>query len=439
MIVMKFGGTSVGNAERIKNVADIIKSRINKNPVVVVSAVSKITDALIEMARAKDKIKSSQMIKHIIKTHMQVIKGLGIEKTLLDEDIKELAALADNAKINSSIDLAALDKFQSFGERMSSKIVAAQLNKIGITAKAFNSWELGFLTDSEFGNAEPLEDTYDNLKKNIKKQHVVPVITGFIGKTENGEITTLGRGGSDYTAAIVGAAINAEEIEIWTDVNGILSADPKIVQNTHTMERVSFAEASELAYFGAKVLHPKTLLPAMDKNIPVRVLNSFEPGNSGTTIYKTIEKRRSIIKAIACKKKITMINVGSSRMLGAFGFLARVFDIFDDHRKSVDVVSTSEVSVSLTVDNDDGLEGIMEELGEIGTVQIEKNKAIICAVGEGMKQVKGIAGRIFSVLGNNNINVGMISQGASAINVTFIVDESIADKAVQTLHKEFFG
>ena len=436
MIVMKFGGTSVGNADRIRKLGEIIKSRLKKKPVIVVSAVTKMTDTLIKLARDK----SDEALKHIISTHNLIIKELGLNKRLLEAEFNELNKLAGSFKNhNVEINNKALDKFQSFGERMSAKIVAAQLNKNGIKAKSFNSWELGFITDSEFGSAEPLESTCVNLRKNIGNLKEIPVITGFIGKNENGDITTLGRGGSDYSAAIMGAAIGADEIEIWTDVNGIMSADPKIVPNAKTMERVSFAEASELAYFGAKVLHPKTLLPAMDKNIPVRVLNSFEPDKKGTTIHMGIEKRKSIIKAITCKKNITIINVESSRMLGAYGFLARVFDIFDDVRKSVDVVATSEVSVSMTVDNDDGLDVILRELSDIAITGVEKHKAIICAVGEGIKSGKGIAGKIFNVIGRNNINIDIISQGASAINVTFVVDEKFAEKAVRCLHKEFFG
>ena len=263
MIVMKFGGTSVGSADRIKNVANIIKSYTKQKPVVVVSAVTKITDSLIKLANECSRGKGHEILQNIKNVHNGILKKLQLDKDLLRKDFEELSNLADKTKNNKYIDAQALDQFQSFGERMSSKIVAAQLNKIGIKAMAFNSWELGFLTDSEFGNAEPLEAAYANLKKSIKKLNAVPVITGFIGKAENGAITTLGRGGSDYTAAIAGAAVNASEIQIWTDVNGMMSTDPKIVSDAKTLDEVSFAEASELAYFGARVLHPKTILPAM--------------------------------------------------------------------------------------------------------------------------------------------------------------------------------
>ena len=439
MIVMKFGGTSVGNAERIGKTAGIIKSQTGRKPVVVVSAITKITDTLIRLANESVQGKGNDVFDSIKNIHIDIIYKLNLEKSLLDEDFKELSGLIEKAKSLKSIDPKILDYFQSFGERMSSKIVAAQLNQIGVDSRAFNSWDLGFLTNSDFGNAEPLEITYKNLKKNLQKLNFVPVITGFIGKTENGETTTLGRGGSDYSAAIIGSAIDAEEIQIWTDVNGIMSADPKIVKSAKTLEKVSFAEASELAYFGAKVLHPKTILPAMKKNIAVRVLNSFNPKGKGTAIIMRINNGSSPVKAIAYKKNITLINIDSTRMLGAYGFLAKLFNIFDKYGKSVDVVSTSEVSVSLTVDNDKNLDEIIGELKSVAEVNITKNKSIICIVGEGMKHTTGIAGRTFTALGRNNINIEMISQGASEINVTFIVDGNDAEKSVRILHKEYFG
>lgn len=439
MIVMKFGGTSVGNAERISNVAKIVKGYLNKKPIVVVSAVAKITDALIRLAKECVQGSGDKTLELIKKTHYEILEKLNISQDLLREDLAELENLEKKIKSEKNTNDKTLDHFQSFGERMSSKIVAEQLKKIGIKARAFNSWDIGFLTDSEFGKAEPLESTYSSLKANIKKLNAVPVITGFIGKTESGDITTLGRGGSDYTAAIIGAAINANEIQIWTDVDGIMSTDPKTVGNAITLDNVSFAEASELAYFGARVLHPKTILPAMNSGIPVKVLNSFSPKSKGTTILKKTPASEHTVKAIAYKKNITLINIESTRMLGAYGFLARLFDIFDDYKKSVDVVSTSEVSVSLTIDNHGYIENVVRELKEIANVEVANNKAIICVVGEGMSHTPGVAGRTFTALGRNKVNIEMISQGASEINITFIVDGKDAEKAVRVLHKEYFG
>jgi len=439
MLVMKFGGTSVGNADRIINVANIVKFNIKRKPIVVVSAVTKITDELIRLGKECAERKGDKILGSIRDVHYGILEQLGIGKSLLKNDLEELSNLANKTKSNEAIDGQILDHFQSFGEIMSSKIVAEQLNKIRINAKAFNSWDLGFVTNSEFGNAEPLEASCQKLKSSIKSLNVIPVITGFIGKTEKGEITTLGRGGSDYTAAIIGAAVDADEIQIWTDVDGIMSTDPKIVKGAKTIEEVSFAEASELAYFGAKVLHPKTILPAMRKNIPVKVLNSFNPKSKGTAIVKKAEKSKMAVKAIAYKKNITLFNIESTRMLGAYGFLARLFEVFAKHKKSVDVVSTSEVSVSLTLENGGSIACILAELKEIADTKVYMNKSIICVVGEGMKSKLNIPVRTFSALAKSNVHIDMISMGASEINITFIVDSRDAEKALKVLHKEYFG
>lgn len=438
MIIMKFGGTSVGSADRIKNTADIVKSHIAKKPVVVVSAVSGITDKLIGLGNASAEGKDNNILKNIKKIHYEILEKLGLDKSLLDKDFENLAKAVKETN-GKNFDAKALDLFQSFGEQLSSKIVAAQLSNAGVKSQAFNSWDLGFLTNDEFGNSEPLEEAFNNLNGNIKKLSVVPVITGFIGKTENGDITTLGRGGSDYSAGIIGAAIDADEIQIWTDVDGIMSADPRIVSNARTIERVSFAEASELAYFGAKVLHPKTILPAVKKNIPVRVLNSFNQNGNGTLIVKDADKNKRAIKAITCKKNIILIHVDSKRMLGAYGFLARLFEVFYKYRQSVDVISTSEVSVSMTVDNEKNINDIILDLKGIADVGISKNKAVICAVGDGMRNTLEVLGRIFGTIGGNMINVEMVSHGASGINLTFIVDGKDAERAVKVLHEEYFG
>jgi|TARA_B100000315_G_C14567787_1_gene583864 aspartate kinase len=439
MIIMKFGGTSVGNADRISNTADIIKANIDKKPIVVVSAVSGATNKLIELGNASVEGNGDEILEEIKKNHYEILEKLELDKSLVNKDLENLSAIIDEIKNNKEINNKILDNVQSFGEQMSSKIIAAQLNKIGIKTEAFNAWDLGFLTNEEFGNAEPLEETFNNLNDNIKKLNIVPVITGFIGKTKDGEITTIGRSGSDYTAAIIGSAINADEIQIWTDVNGIMSADPKIVSNTKTLEKVSFAEASELAYFGARVLHPKTILPAVRKNIPVRVLNTFDTKNNGTLILNNSEKSEHVVKAITSKKNIILIHVDSTRMLGAYGFLARLFDIFDKYKKSVDVISTSEVSVSMTINDEENLDRIIKDLEGIANVQISKNKSIICVVGEGMRNTPGVSGRTFSVIGRNKINVEMVSQGASGVNTTFIVDNNNSEQAIKALHEEYFG
>jgi len=437
MIAMKFGGTSVGSAERIKNTCNIIKSKLEDSPKVVVSAVSGMTNMLIELANETSSEKRKEIFEKIKGRHIQILSEMDIENSLLEKNLNEFEKIVNEIQ-DKEVDVKTFEIIQSFGERMSSKIVAAQLNKMDIKAGAFNSYDLGFVTDDNFGNAEPLEKTYGNLKNEIGKIDVLPVITGFLGKTESGEITTIGRGGSDYTAAIVGSAIGAKEIQIWTDVNGIMTTDPKIVPTAKTISEVSFAEASELAYFGARVLHPKSIVPAMNKNIPVRVLNSFEPENKGTTIVNKAENG-SIVRSISCKKNITLVNIQSTRMLGAHGFLAKLFTTFENYKKSVDVIATSEVSVSLTVGDNSNMAELVKELEEIADIKILKNKSIICVIGEGMRCTPGISGRTFSTIGKENINIEMVSQGASEINITFIVDGKDTDKAVHALHNEYFG
>ncbi len=438
MVVMKFGGSSVGDSDRIKNVCDIIKSKLDEKPVVVLSAMKGITDKLIDTAKAAASGEDvSKELKELREKHNSTLKELGLEGGLVDEQLEGYNKVVDKIFEMKLTNPELMDEVQSYGERMSVRIVAAYLSKIGIKAKAFDAFDIGMITTPDYGKAEPLPDTEEKIAMELAKVKEIPVVTGFIGKDTAGNITTMGRGGSDYTAAILGAALG-DVTEIWTDVNGILTADPRVVKKARTIDKVSFNEASELAYFGARVLHPKTIWPAIKKNLAVKVLNSFEPSNKGTTIVGKVEKTKDIIKAIACKKGITLIHIVSTRMLMAYGFLSRIFSVFEDYKKSIDMVSTSEVSVSLTVDDDADLDKIKEDLEGVADVEIFKDKSIVSVVGEGMSNVPGVSGRIFSALGKENVNVEVISQGAYEINVSFIVDKKDADKAVKVLHKEFF-
>jgi aspartate kinase len=266
---------------------------------------------------------------------------------------------------------------------------------------------------------------------------VIPVVGGFIGATETGETTTLGRGGSDYTAALIGAALSAREIQIWTDVTGVLTADPRVVSNAQTVPRLSYSEAAELAYFGAKVLHPKTIQPAVEGSIPVRICNSRLPHEEGTLVAAETETSPRTVKAIAHKSGVTTLQITSARMLGAYGFLRALFEVFDRHRTAVDVVTTSEVSVSLSLDDVAALSEITADLEKLGTVRIERGRAIICVVGEGLRGTPGIAAQVFNTI--SDINVTLISQGASSINLTFAIEEDRVAEAVSRLHKAFFG
>ena len=438
MIVMKFGGTSVKNAERIKVVADIVKSRLSDKPVVVCSATAGTTNKLIEMANIAFKGESTKEIREELKKkHNEIVKDLGIEgKDILEifDDMAKLMERVENIKLASS---ETLDHIQSYGERISCRLVAAYLDKIGVKSKAYDAYDVGMLTNPDFGKAEPLDHAPDLIKGHVDKMEHVPVITGFIGKTTAGEITTLTRGGSDYTASIIGGAIDAKEVQIWTDVDGVMSADPKVVKEAKTIDTLSFNEASELAVFGARVLHPKSLIPALKKNIPVRVLNTYNPEGKGTKVVMESERADNIIKAIACKKGVSLVNVTSTRMLNTHGYLARVFDIFRDHQKSVDMIATSEISISMTVNEPEGMEEIISELQGIAEVKVEEKKAIICVVGEGMAHDEGLAGKVFTAVGKSGANIEMISQGASEINIGLVVDEDQAENAVKALHDVF--
>lgn len=441
MIIMKFGGTSVGSAERIKATCSIIASFRERKPVVVVSAVGGITDRLLESAKraADDGVADTSFIEA---RHSEIIKELGIDSAIVEKELCELREIIHVITKIKYESARITDIVSSFGERMSAKIVAACMNKQGYASRSFNAYDIGFVTDSNFGSAEILPESFGLIRQEVMQIREIPIITGFIAKDKRGHITTLGRGGSDYTAAIIGAAIGADEIQIWTDVNGVMTTDPRIVSEAKTLPVISFEEAAESAYFGAKVLHPKTIVPAIKKNIPVKVLNSFNPLHEGTTIVSECSACKGIVRIISLKRNITIINVASTRMLDAYGFLAKLFEVFSRNKISVDMLATSEVSVSLTVDNSinsESLSSAVEELKRIGEVTMQSGKAIVCLVGTGMKSSIGLGARVFASLARERINVEMMSQGASEINFGMVVDCADAEKSVRCLHKEFFG
>jgi aspartate kinase len=435
---MKFGGSSVGSAERIKNIFEIVKKRKDQQPVVVSSAVGGITDKLLEAGNKA--IDGNIDLKDIKEKHYDIIKELGLTNDIIDKELKELIEVLELISESNEFDDITSDTIVSFGERMSTRILAAYFNKQGLKAKQYDAYDIGFVTDENFKNAEILEETYVSINNRLDNFSAIPIITGFIAKTKNGEITTLGRGGSDYSAAIIGAAIGANEIQIWTDVNGIMSADPRVVENAKTIEELSFDEASELAYFGAKVLHPKTILPAVEKDIPVLVLNTFEPDNKGSRIVKESYKINGIVKAISCKKEITIIDVKSSRMINAPGYLSKIFEVFKKYSKSVDMITTSEINVSMSVDSKENVDKIVKEIDPMcKTTRVYDNNAIIYVVGSSIKHRLGMIGKIFDILAQNNINIGMISQCSEKVSIGFVVKEEQADETVKILHKELIG
>jgi aspartate kinase len=331
------------------------------------------------------------------------------------------------------------DAVVSWGELLSSRLLAEVLKEHGVEARQVHPREC-IITNDEYTCAAPLMSETFALSRErllpLLDERIVPVVGGFVGATKDRKTTTIGRGGSDYTAAILGAALRSKEIQIWTDVTGVLTADPRVVPAAQTVERLSYSEAAELAYFGAKVLHPKTIQPAIEDRIPVRICNSRQPEKRGTLVSRQTKRSARTIKAIAHKTGVTTVQITSARMLGAYGFLRALFEVFDRHRTVVDIVTTSEVSVSLSLDDDSALPAIIKELEQLGTVRVERGRGIICVVGEGLRSTPGVAARVFSTI--SDINVTLISQGASSINITFAIEETRVAEAVQRLHDAFF-
>lgn len=436
MRVMKFGGTSVQDATAITNVINIVSSLKNEKIVVVVSAFSKVTDKLIDLYNSIGSEAYSEKLLDLEDLHKSVAYTL-LGEAEQEVILKEFAELRTYANTNNT-GIETKEAIVSKGERLSSAIIGLALAKAGIKVCHKDSTSL-IATDENFGEANvdfPL--TYSKIKDNFDSafnEFDVIICGGFIAKSISGKATTLGRGGSDYSAAIYAGAIEANKLEIWTDVDGILTCDPRLIPNAKKISQMSYKEAGELAYFGAKVLHPKTILPAIEKNIPVIVKNTFNPNGTGTTIVAN-SKNIQTIKAIAFRKNITIINVTSNRMLGAYGFLAKVFEIFKANETSVDIVTTSEVSISLTIDDTKNLEKIKAELEQFSSVEISSNNAVISVVGDGIKLTAGIAAKFFGVLKGTNIL--MVSFGASEVNLTIMVQEADLEASVKLLHSEFF-
>jgi aspartate kinase len=451
LVVMKFGGTSVEDAKAILRTTEIVRGRRGRglSPVVVVSAMAKVTDQLLAAASAAgrgDKAGALALAARLRNRHIDTAADLlsgellaEIEAAIrrrfdsLDDLLRGIAAVGELTPRTS-------DKVVSFGERVSSQMVAAVFAQHGLNGAHVDARKC-IITDDHYGKAAPLEAAIEakltELVLPLVEAGQTPVIGGFIGSTAEGITTTLGRGGSDYTAALVGGGLCAGAIEIWTDVNGIMTTDPRICADALRVKTISFEEAAELAYFGAKVLHPAAILPAVQKSIPVWVLNSRNAQNEGTKIMAMAPPCASPFKSIAAKKKLTIIDIVASRMLMTHGYLKAVFDVFNDFECAIDMVSTSEVSISLSVESNERLPAICAELGKIADVKFEGNKALICMVGEDIRGQSGIAGRVFSAI--RHINVRMISQGASEINMSFMIEESDVDEAVRSLHAEFFA
>ncbi|MCZ6690981.1 MAG: aspartate kinase [Planctomycetota bacterium] len=438
MIVLKFGGTSIADADQIRAVGDILEKCLTRKPVVILSALSGVTDTLIRLAQEALE-KGSKSIDPIRRRHQKVIQALGIEEDIVGDLLQDYRELLKGISLVKELTPRSLDYAMSFGERFSVRIIAAHLCQRGIPAEPIVSYDIGLHTDAQFGKALPLPDLDGPIAKAIRGLKKVPVITGFIGKAgPGGDVTTLGRGGSDYSAAIIGSAIGAEEIQIWTDVDGIMTADPEIVPDARPIDILSFDEASELAYFGARVIHPSTMIPAIKKSIAIRVLNTYRPEAPGTLVVRERPPGAQVVRSIAHKRNITLINIVSTRMLQQHGFMARVFEVFARREIVIDLISTSEVSVSISTDSKGGLDDLVEEISEFGRVTLEREKTIICVVGQGMRDAVGVAARIFESLGEAGVPVRLITQGATRINISLVVENRDVEPAVRALHRAFF-
>ncbi|WP_291165270.1 lysine-sensitive aspartokinase 3 [Gemmatimonas sp. UBA7669] len=447
MIVCKFGGTSVADAAAIGRVIDIIAAKRDRQPVVVVSALGGATNQLLDVAHKASQgelLAAVQIIEQLRERHLReaatLLDGAPDAEELAHEigvTFDELAHLAEAFRTLGYLTPRSLDTVAAIGELLSSQIVAAAFRHRGFEADFVDARDV-VRTNDFFTKAEPDVDGIAQASQQVLLPLIqrgrIPVVGGFVGATASRVTTTLGRGGSDFSASLIGAAIDAEAIEIWTDVDGMLTADPRVIPTAQLIERISFEEAAELAAFGAKVLHPATIAPAVQRGIPVYVFNSRRPEGKGTMI--AFDAPRLPVRAIAGKRSATMVKLRSSRMLLAPGFLRRVFEVFERHRTSVDVVTTSEVSVSVTLDDTHNLAAILQDLAEFGDVSVERRSGVLAVVGAGLADGSAALAQAMAALGP--IKVHMASLSATGINFTLVVDDEQVVPAMQRLHATFF-
>lgn len=458
-VVYKFGGSSVRDAERMREVADIICSFPQYLPCVVLSAMGKTTNLLLEcgdmaLTSSTESIKDLAPLQAIRKLHLDTCDELGIEATVraeVERLINELQQLLIGINIMQDLTPRAKDSLVSFGERLSTRIFASYLRVQGVPARQYDAWDLGMTTNDDFTNADVnYEESLPRIRTSLMPKpgqaKEVPIVTGFLGRgLVTGAITTLGRGGSDLTATVLGAALELPEVQVWKDVDGVLTSDPRIVPSTVPVTELTFEEATELAYFGAQVLHPQAMQPAIRSGkMNVRVKNSYNREAPGTIISAHRDMACSVVTSIVLKSNVTLVDIISTRMMGQYGFLATVFDAFRRHKISVDVVATSEVSVSLTLDPkklsgepEDELSQLRHELGKIAAVSHRKGLAILSLICN-VEKTSEILMRTFSVFQREGIKVVMMSQGASKTNISLVVEGARGQEAVRVLHREFF-
>ncbi|AIF83009.1 aspartate kinase [Candidatus Nitrososphaera evergladensis SR1] len=460
IIVMKFGGTAVDSPDKVRHVAQLIKSHKAGNDVVcVVSAVRGMTDGLLSIAdsvRRGDRTSIEDFVKKSLKTHTDIVNGAISDKKLREDalasmkkTIGELEDVLGGIVLLGEVTPKSLDYLMSFGERLSTPIVAYALADMGVDSEYLTGKEAGIVTDSNFGEARPLMDTtklrVSHRLGPVTKRGAVPVITGFIGADQHGNTTTIGRGGSDYTATIVAASIGASEVWLWSDVDGLMTADPKIVKGAQVLKEVSFAEAMEMALFGAKYMHPRALEPVMDTKIPIRIRNTFNVKHPGTVITQNPSRdSQKIVKSVSAIRHTALIDVSGGGMVGAPGTAAKIFDTLAKNRVNIMMISQSpsESSISMVVRKSDLDKATTTlELNLLGKVikqvNVSDDVAVIAVVGSGMRGIKGVAAKVFGAVAKRKINVIMIAQGSSELNLAFVVNDSDCEGAVNALHDEF--
>ena len=440
MLVMKFGGSSVADRTQIEKVQEIVRGRLPRKPVVVCSAHKGITNMLIAAGRAAAAGKVDAE-KDVIERQRAVARDCGCPDGLLDPFFQEITDLLRGVRLVRELSPRSLDYISSFGERMSVRVIADLFSRNGLPSQAFDVWDLGFLTDSRFGMARPLPGYEVRMAEAFERlvpPGVTPIVTGFVGKTEAGDVTTVGRNGSDLTATLVAAALGAEEAEIWSDTDGVMSADPHLVKGARNIPAMSFDEAAELAYFGSRVLHPETLVPAIKKNIPVRVLNTNRPEHPGTVITRTPGDRKRTITSIAYKENQSILTVRSEHMFAHSGFLAKLFEATTRRGLVVDMVTTSEVSVSISAADTELLRAVASDIEPLGECRIDTGKTILAVVGHHLPVQAGAASHITSAVADAGVNIEMLSYASGSINVSMVIDDRDVDVAVRTLHTKLF-
>jgi aspartate kinase len=440
MLVMKFGGSSVANRAQIEKVLGIVRSRAKSTPVVVSSAHKGITDALVNAGKAAARGEKGAAAK-VIARQREIASELGAHEELLAPLFRELEDLLRGVELVRELTPRVLDYVSSFGERMSVRVIAAFFEAQGLPARAYDVWDLGFVTDACFGAARPLPGYAAKMKAAFAEKvpaGVVPIVTGFVGKTETGDVTTVGRNGSDLTATLVAAALEASEVEIWSDTDGVMTADPHVVKEARNIPTMSFGEAAELAYFGSRVLHPETLLPAMKTDVPVRVLNTNRPDHPGTVIQRAPAAKASTVTSIAYKEHQSVLTVSSPKMLAQPGYLSEIFGVAAKRGVVVDVVATSEISVSLTGNDEATLRAIGEEMQRFGDVKVDGGKTVLAIVGREMPVRAGAGAGILRAIADAGVNVEMVSYAVGSINFTLVIDDKDIDRAVRALHGVLF-